>query len=452
MTERTKIAPAVPFDPERTNELTRPAFRLLANDPDFLQCTTLRKQVLFADDFLSDPRFRVLPITIAEIARFFGVHDYIVGNIIKRGDNGHEAQGRIPALDNGDLRDIQNWIDGAVQQQDPLTLAQVVEMLDRLNNKTVTKNALQKVLTKAKIAKTIVAHPEEAGRMKLKHAEVARYIDEAAALNNVPAEFVFNMDETGIDDKANAKDKKVLVRFDSTETSTKYPMRRGTSHTTLVVCIAADGTATKRLVIIREVTVRGLLAGEGWTPRKVMFAHTASGYINQDVFLSWINTIFVPEVERRRVELDMPQQQAFLVMDNCTAHTNDDVQEVLNEHNIVLLFIPAHGSHIFQPLDRSTFSSFKAMFRSTSPITADVQTTRLVKILESWEKAKKTRTIMSSFKLAGFTYVTVNRFNHISFDINAVSLPRGFQLPTEDEEPHPRTRHTGESGPRYRID
>ena len=139
-------------------------------------------------------------------------------------------------------------------------------------------------------------------------------------------------------------------------------------------------------------------------------------------------------------------------MDNCTAHTNDDVKEVLNEHNIVLLLIPAHGSHIFQPLDRSTFSSFKAMFRSTSPITADVQTTRLVKILESWEKAKKTRTIMSSFKLAGFTYVTVNQFNHISFDINAVSLPRGFQLPTEDEEPHPRTRHTRESGPRYRID
>ena len=111
MTERTKIAPAVPFDPERTNELTRPAFRLLANDPDFLQCTTLRKQVLFADVFLSDPRFRVLPITIAEIARFFGVHDYIVGNIIKRGDNGHEAQGRIPALDSGDLNGIQNWID-----------------------------------------------------------------------------------------------------------------------------------------------------------------------------------------------------------------------------------------------------------------------------------------------------------------------------------------------------
>ena len=228
-------------------------------------------------------------------------------------------------------------------------------------------------------------------------------------------------------------------------------MKRGTSHTTLVACIAADGSATKPLVIIREVTIRERLAGEGWTPRKVILAHTASGYINQEVFLSWINAIFVPEVEKRRTELDMPEQRAFLVMDNCTAHTNDDVQQVLNEHNIVLVFIPAHGSHIFQPLDRSTFASFKAMFRSTTPITADVQTTRLVKILESLDKAMKMRTIMSSFKLAGFAYITVNQFNRISFDINAVSLPQGFQIPTEDEEPPRTVRQPVESGRRYRI-
>ena len=112
-------------------------------------------------------------------------------------DNGHEAQGRVPTLDGRDLQDVQNWIEDAVQRQDQFTLAQVVELLERLNNKTVTKNALQKVLTKAKIAKTIVAHPEEAGRMKLKHAEVARYINDATVLHDVPAEFVFNMDERG---------------------------------------------------------------------------------------------------------------------------------------------------------------------------------------------------------------------------------------------------------------
>ena len=73
-----------------------------------------------------------------------------------------------------------------------------------------------------------------------------------------------------------------------------------------------------------------------------MFAHTASGYINQDVFLRWINTVLIPEVDRRRAELEMPAQQAFLIMDNCTAHTNDAVARLFAEHGIVALYIPPH--------------------------------------------------------------------------------------------------------------
>ena len=124
----------------------------------------------------------------------------------------------------------------------------------------------------------------------------------------------------------------------------RYPVRRDTSHATLVACIGADGTATKPLVIIKELTIRERLVQEGWTRRKVMFAHTESGYINQDVCLDWVERVFVPEVERRRVELEMPEQQAFLVMDNCTAHTDPPVLRLLADHRIVPVFIPARLS------------------------------------------------------------------------------------------------------------
>ena len=114
MTQLPKIAPAVVFDPQRTNEHARPPFELLANEPGLLECQTLRKQVLFAKDFLSQQQFQIFPITNAEIARFFGIHDFVVGNIIKRRDNGHEQQGRFPTLDQAELQDIQQWIDAAV--------------------------------------------------------------------------------------------------------------------------------------------------------------------------------------------------------------------------------------------------------------------------------------------------------------------------------------------------
>ena len=64
--------------------------------------------------------------------------------------------------------------------------------------------------------------------------EVAGYTIQAVSqLNNVPAAFVFNMDETGINERANSTAKKVLVDFNSNETSTKYAMEKNTDHATL---------------------------------------------------------------------------------------------------------------------------------------------------------------------------------------------------------------------------
>ena len=451
MTQTPKIAPAVPFDPEMTKEHARPPFVLLANDPGLRACDTLRKQVLFAHDFLSQQRFQLFSITNAEIARFFGVHDHVVWDIIKRGDNGDEQRGRFPRVDEIDYRDLRCWIDAAIQEHNPLTLADAVEKWQSLNHKRLTKNALQKALTKAGIAKTIIAHPEDAGRLDMSYQELARYITEAAVLTDVPSEFVFNIDETGINERANAKAKKVLVDFHSNETSTKYPAPRGTRHATLVACIAADGTATKPLVIIQQVTIRQRLITEGWTPRKAIIEHSESGYINQHIFLRWINLVFIPDVERRSEDLAMPLQQAYLVMDNCSAHLDDEVRRVLEEHNIFPVFIPAHGSHIFQPLDQSPFASFKNMFRSATTIDADSQTVRLLKILESWERAASMKTIIGSFRLAGFRFTTREYINFVLFHINSVDLPQGFELTVADQPRPPRARPSVPSGPRLPI-
>ena len=144
MTQTQKIAPPVAFDPGMTNEHVRSAFELLANDPGLLECNTLRNQVLFAKDFLAQQLFQVFSIPNAEIARFFGVRDYVVGDILKRGDNGHEQRGRFPSLSQADLQDLRGWTDTAIQEHDHLTLTDAVEKLERLNNKTITRTLSKK--------------------------------------------------------------------------------------------------------------------------------------------------------------------------------------------------------------------------------------------------------------------------------------------------------------------
>ena len=183
-----------------------------------------------------------------------------------------------------------------------------------------------------------------------------------------------------------------------------------------------------------------------------MFAHTNSGYINQEVFSRWINAVLIPEVEKRRAELEMPTQRAFIIMDNCTVYTDDRVVEHLADHGIGAIFIPPHGSHIYQPLDRVAFSSFKALLRSAIPIEADHQTTRLYKILESWEKATKTRTIVGSFKLSGFRNHVRDEDLFITFDPEIVIVPLGHQIPTADVPRPVRPQPATTSGRRMRVD
>ena len=223
MAARTPISPAVEFDPVKTSPVLRPAFQAVAADPEFLECDTLRDQVLFPHDFLLNQVSTLLPVTYVEISRLFKLNnDAIVGDIIRRGHNGHKFKGRIPTLDEDDLEAIRRWLDESLVEHSPLTLLDVVRKLARFNRKTITTNALQKALKRYEIAKTITAFPEEAGRLLLKHSEETRYIAEASTLiNDVNAAFVFNMDESGVNDLANATPKKVLVDFHSNETSTK---------------------------------------------------------------------------------------------------------------------------------------------------------------------------------------------------------------------------------------
>ena len=142
-------------------------------------------------------------------------------------------------------------------------------------------------------------------------------------------------------------------------------------------------------------------------------------------------------VDARRRELGLPNDQAaFLIMDNCSAHTDRQVEEVLGQHHIVPVLIPPHTSHIFQPLDRVCFSSFKAHLRTAIPDQdVDKQTAHLLKILRSWEDAMKTDPIMGSFKRCGFVTHNRERSLFVTFNPDTVDEVNGVVHPRLNEQP-----------------
>ena len=111
MTQPAPLAPARDFDVTRVNPTALPAFTRLAEDQVFQTCETLREQVLYAKDFFASDEFEQFAVTNAEIARFLGLHnDSVVSDILRRGNDQHTQRGRISALTDGELQEIQGWI------------------------------------------------------------------------------------------------------------------------------------------------------------------------------------------------------------------------------------------------------------------------------------------------------------------------------------------------------
>ena len=104
------------------------------------------------------------------------------------------------------------------------------------------------------------------------------------------------MDETGINEYANAKKKQVVVDKNFPGDKTEYPVERNTNSSTLVACIAADGTGIPPLLVVKHRTVREVVEEMCWTDEKVTFAHSESGFITRDIFMRWLREVFIPNV------------------------------------------------------------------------------------------------------------------------------------------------------------
>ena len=304
--------------------------------------------------------------------------------------------------------------------------------------KRVTKNGLRIALKRRSIVRFVEATPIQACRLNLDDEEVKQFMEDTEELlRDVPASFVFNIDETGINEYQNAK-KSVVVHNRSVGNKTHYPVARDTKHTTVVACIAADGTAVQPLVIVTHRTVREALLRRCWTPDKVHFAHSERGFITHDLFMEWLRTTFIPNVEERRRRIGNAGQRAYLLMDNCSSHRSDDIVELCEENNVELIYFVPNSTHIFQPLDLCFFASFKARIRSAIPEDTDKQTVRLLAILQSWDAASQVRTIQASFEMAGFIY------NIVAGNVLVVSFSREMvRSPEARQEPPPAPRPSG---------
>ena len=177
-------------------------------------------------------------------------------------------------------------------------------------------------------------------------------------LHGLQAFQIFNMDEKGFLMGLVAK--------------AKVPCRRGRRNprvthdgkrelVTVVESISGAGYALTPFVINKG-------AGHylGWyrnlttKQKKWHFSYSPRGWIDDYLALKWLEEVFDPQSAELVGNPNLPR---LLVFDGHGSHITYEFVEYCIQHNILLLCLPSHSTHLLQPLDVGLFGPYQHFYR-----------------------------------------------------------------------------------------
>jgi hypothetical protein len=185
------------------------------------------------------------------------------------------------------------------------------------------------------------------------YENVKRWFDAVAAMyeqHSYDPCNIWNMDESGFG-IGEEQIMKVLVYLDARQ---KEKVIGGKQEwVTDIECINAAGEALPPLLIFKgqDINTRWIneRSPEGWH-----FATSKNGWTSNDLGLAWLKNVFDPLTCEKAAG-----SRRLLIADGHGSHIRADFIAYCMENEIDLLIMPAHCSHILQPLDVGVFSAFK---------------------------------------------------------------------------------------------
>jgi 4-hydroxybenzoate polyprenyltransferase len=161
------------------------------------------------------------------------------------------------------------------------------------------------------------------------------------------------MDESGIMEGYGANG---LVVGSAEKRSIQKKQPGSRAWTSFIECVSASGRALTPLVIFKGKTVQqqwfpiDLTPYEGW-----QFTATENAWTSDNTAVEWLQKVFLPQTSTLEPRL--------LILDGHGSHETTEFMYLCYQHNVYLLFLPPHTSHVLQPLDLSVFSSLKSHYR-----------------------------------------------------------------------------------------
>ena len=161
------------------------------------------------------------------------------------------------------------------------------------------------------------------------------------------------MDETGVA-LGVCTNSQVLASSSKKKAYVKSPEDR--EWTSIIETVSATGKKLQCLVIFK-----GKHPQSTWFPVRGTpdwkYTTSENGWTSNSIGLEWLQNIFLPNTTPRQ------GQWRLLILDGHGSHTPIDIMWTCWKNKVYTLYLPAHASHVLQPLDLATFSVVKSKYR-----------------------------------------------------------------------------------------
>jgi hypothetical protein len=237
-------------------------------------------------------------------------------------------------------------------------------------------------------------------------------------VTDVPAAFLFNLDESGFRDWADRREQTVVVPSSYTANNIGIPVDRPMKRGSLLICISADGTALKPLLIIRRKTIEKEFFKEGIHENPARLISQQYGFITSIRFNECCREVFVPRAETHREQIQY-WERAVLIMDGLTDHESDEIEDFCFEHDYSIQLIPPHSSDQGQPSDVGIFGPMKInVSRIRSGPGLSKQCKQVLRILGALQAGLLPPTVICAFAQAGIQLQYVMEHRYLICSVN----------------------------------
>ena len=347
--------------------------------------------------------------------------DYTISTLLKIGKNSVRNQGKInkkvpvkpgrPLSDmDGILNEVEKIIKSLVERNIPPRLSVIANELIA-EGYTFKYGTLRSRMLMDKRFEKVKIQNMEMGRAKKNIIKLDDFFKNIINLGKIPVQFVSNMDESGYNEWV---DKIGGTAWVISGMSPVFGVKRSSNRMTLVNCINLDGTYMKPFYIIPRKTVDCDIYESCLCRDKIKIAYQDKGFINTGLFDTWFEDIYLKEIKERRIKYNY-DGFSVLILDGCSSHFSIRVANLAMENNVLFCFLPAHTSHLVQPLDLGIFGIHKLeLTRYVNDDSKTQQSNQLIKNYSSLQKVCTISNIVSAFAAAGICIKTEDNKNYLN--------------------------------------